>query len=108
MQGFSFELCAKDRVGLLSEVTRVLRENGLSVTRAGVTTIGEKAKNFFYVRDASGNPVEMKTIERLREEIGQTMMLNVKKVPTSAKAPETGRLAKTSFFFGGLLEKFRT
>ncbi|XP_015076779.1 ACT domain-containing protein ACR3-like [Solanum pennellii] len=107
-EGFSFELCAKDRVGLLSEVTRVLRENGLSVTRAGVTTIGEKAKNFFYVRDASGNPVEMKTIERLREEIGQTMMLNVKKVPTSAKAPETGGLAKTSFFFGGLLEKFRT
>ncbi|XP_010322947.1 ACT domain-containing protein isoform X2 [Solanum lycopersicum] len=107
-EGFSFELCAKDRVGLLSEVTRVLRENGLSVTRAGVTTIGEKAKNFFYVRDASGNPVEMKTIERLREEIGQTMMLNVKKDPTSAKAPETGGLAKTSFFFGGLLEKFRT
>lgn len=107
-EGFSLELCAKDRVGLLSEVTRVLRENGLSVTRAGVTTIGEKAKNFFYVTDASGNPVEMKTIERLREEIGQTMMLNVKKVPTSAKAPETGGLAKTSFFFGSLLEKFRT
>lgn len=108
MQGFSLELCAKDRVGLLSEVTRVLRENGLSVTRAGVTTIGEKAKNVFYVRDASGNPVEMKTIERLREEIGQTMMLNVKKVPISAKVPETGGLAKTSFFFGGLLERFRT
>ncbi|XP_070033765.1 ACT domain-containing protein ACR3 isoform X1 [Nicotiana tomentosiformis] len=107
-EGFSLELCAKDRVGLLSEVTRVLRENGLSVTRAGVTTIGEKAKNVFYVRDASGNPVEMKTIERLREEIGQTMMLNVKKVPTSAKVPETGGLAKISFFFGGLLERFRT
>ncbi|PHU23865.1 ACT domain-containing protein ACR4 [Capsicum chinense] len=38
--GFVLELCAKDRVGLLSEVTRVLRENRLSVTRAGVTTIG--------------------------------------------------------------------
>ncbi|PHT94263.1 ACT domain-containing protein ACR3 [Capsicum annuum] len=38
--GFILELCAKDRVGLLSEVTRVLRENRLSVTRAGVTTIG--------------------------------------------------------------------
>ncbi|KAM3324071.1 hypothetical protein P3S67_005222 [Capsicum chacoense] len=33
--GFILELCAKDRVGLLSEVTRVLRENRLSVTTIG-------------------------------------------------------------------------
>lgn len=107
-EGLSLELCAKDRVGLLSEVTRVLRENGLSVSRAGVTTVGEQAMNVFYVRDASGNPVDMKTIEGLRKEIGQTMMLNVKKDPTVAKSPEaSGRgWAKTSFFFGGLLERF--
>lgn len=111
MQGLSLELCAKDRVGLLSEVTRVLRENGLSVTRAGVTTVGEQAMNVFYVRDASGNPVDVKTIEGLRKEIGHRMMVNVKKVlPTSAKVqqPEAsgGSWAKTSFFFGSLLEKF--
>ncbi|GLT34272.1 hypothetical protein SLA2020_087960 [Shorea laevis] len=105
-EGLSLELCAKDRVGLLSEVTRILRENGLSVTRAGVTTIGEKAVNIFYVRDASGNAVDMKTIEALRKEIGHTMMLEVKKDPASAKAPETSGWAKTSFFFGNLLEKF--
>ncbi|KAK2996303.1 hypothetical protein RJ639_026026 [Escallonia herrerae] len=105
-EGISLELCAKDRVGLLSEVTRVLRENGLSVTRAGVTTVGKKAMNVFYVRDASGNPVNMKTIEGLRKEIGQRMLLNVKKVPTSANAPETSRWAKTSFFFGSLLGRF--
>ncbi|XP_021902528.1 ACT domain-containing protein ACR3 [Carica papaya] len=105
--GLSLELCAKDRVGLLSEVTRILRENGLSVTRAGVTTIGEQAMNVFYVRDASGNPVDMKTIEALRKEIGHTMMLNVKKVPSSAKAPaEAKGWAKVSFFFENLLEKF--
>lgn len=107
MQGLSLELCAKDRVGLLSEVTRVLRENGLSVTRAGVTTVGEQAMNVFYVRDASGNPIDMKTIEGLRKEIGQTMMLNVKKVPASVKAPESSGWSKTSFSFGSLLEKFR-
>ncbi|KAF3631927.1 putative transcriptional corepressor SEUSS-like [Capsicum annuum] len=45
----------------------------------------EKEKNVFYIRDASGKPVEIKTIEILHEEIGQTMMLNVKKDPTSAK-----------------------
>ncbi|XAR62884.1 [Protein-PII] uridylyltransferase [Bertholletia excelsa] len=106
-EGLSFELCAKDRVGLLSEVTRILRENGLSVSRAGVTTVGEQAMNVFYVRDASGNPVGMKTVETLRKEIGQTMMLNVKKIPAaSAKAPENSGWAKTSFFFGSLLERF--
>ncbi|KAK9073149.1 hypothetical protein SSX86_007473 [Deinandra increscens subsp. villosa] len=102
-EGLSLELCAKDRVGLLSEVTRVLRENGLSVSRAGVTTVGEQAVNIFYVRDASGNPVDMKTIERLRKEIGQTMMLNVKKSPSTSNSQPS---KKTSFSFGSLFERF--
>ncbi|KAG8378170.1 hypothetical protein BUALT_Bualt08G0110100 [Buddleja alternifolia] len=106
-EGLSLELRAKDRVGLLSEVTRVLRENGLSVTRAGVTTVGEQAMSVFYVSDASGNPVDAKTIEELRKEIGHTMRLNVKKAPENAKALEARGWAKTSFFFGSLLEKFR-
>lgn len=105
-EGLSLELCAKDRVGLLSEVTRILRENGLTVTRADVTTVGEQAMNVFYVRDSSGKPVDMKTVEALRKEIGNTIKLNVKKVPASAKAPQTSGLAKTSFFFGNLFERF--
>lgn len=105
-QGLSLELCARDRVGLLSEVTRVLRENGLSVTRAGVSTVGDQAMNIFYLRDASGNPVDMKTIEALRREIGHTMMLNVKKVPSSVKLPRSSRWAKTSFSFGSFFERF--
>ncbi|KAJ0085129.1 hypothetical protein Patl1_08189 [Pistacia atlantica] len=108
-EGLSLELCAKDRVGLLSEVTRILRENGLSVSRAGVTTIGEQAMNVFYVRDASGNPVDMKTIESLRKEIGHTMMLNVKKNPVNANKETQDQAstgwAKTGFFFGNLFEK---
>uniref|UniRef100_A0A7N0ZZM6 ACT domain-containing protein ACR n=3 Tax=Kalanchoe fedtschenkoi TaxID=63787 RepID=A0A7N0ZZM6_KALFE len=103
-EGLSLELSAKDKVGLLSEVTRVLREHGLSVSRAGVSTVGEQAMNVFYVRDSSGNPVDMKTIETLRKEIGHTMMLNVKK-PTEQKVTEASSWAKTNFFFGGLLDK---
>ena len=83
-----------------------MRENGLSVSRAGVSTVGEQAYNVFYVRDASGNPVDVKTIEALRKEIKDTIKLNVKKIPTSAKAPEANGWAKTSFFFGNLLERF--
>ena len=106
IQGLRLELCAKDRVGLLSEVTRILRENGLSVSRAGVSTIGEQALNVFYVRDSSGNSVNIEKIEALRKEIGHTMMFNVKKISTSSKEPETSGWAKTSFFFGNLLERF--
>ncbi|KAL8261358.1 hypothetical protein R6Q59_025407 [Mikania micrantha] len=102
-EGLSLELCAKDRVGLLSEVTRVLRENGLSVSRAGVTTVGEQAVNIFYVRDSSGNPVDMKTIERLRKEIGHTMMLSVKKSPSTSNYQPS---KKASFSFGSLFERF--
>lgn len=108
-EDLSLELCGKDRVGLLSEMTRVLRENGLSVIRAGASTVGENATNVFYVRDASGNPVDMRIIEALRKEVGRTMMLNVKKAPVvmRAKAPHEAKgLSKTSFFFGGLLDKF--
>ncbi|RWW34329.1 hypothetical protein GW17_00000899 [Ensete ventricosum] len=105
-EGFSLEICARDRVGLLSDVTRVLREYGLSVLRADVTTIGEKAMNVFYVSDPSGNPVDMKTIEALRHEIGHTVMLNVKRVPSTTKSPETSGWAKTSFSFGNLFGKF--
>lgn len=106
-EGLRLELCAKDRVGLLSEVTRVLRENGLIVARAGVTTVGEQAMNVFYIRDSSGNPVNMKTIEELRKEIGHRMMLNVKMDPASEKAPEVSKwAAKSSFSFIGLMGKF--
>lgn len=114
VQGISLELCAKDRVGLLSEVTRVLRENGLSVTRAGVTTVGEQAVNIFYVRDSSGNAVDMKTIEGLRKEIGEKMMLNVKRIISSSSSSSTkphpgaaNGWSKTNYFFGNLLDRFR-
>ncbi|CAN6273045.1 unnamed protein product [Urochloa humidicola] len=114
-EGFTLELCGSDRVGLLSDVTRVLREHGLTVARADVTTAGGQATNVFYVRNPSGQPVDMKTIEGLRGRIGQTVMLSAKSVPATVvtKAPETARsggggLARASFFsFGNLFAKLR-
>ena len=93
---------------MLSEVTRILRENGLTVCRADVSTIGEQARNVFYVRDASGNPVDVKTVEALRKEIGQKISVKVRKVPSrdKVKEPESKGWAKTNFFFGNLLERF--
>ncbi|KAK6162649.1 hypothetical protein DH2020_002490 [Rehmannia glutinosa] len=63
-EGIRLELCSDDRVGLLSDVTRVFRENGLLVTRAEVATRGTQAINTFYVTDASGDPSKVKPLRR--------------------------------------------
>lgn len=62
------DLCTSDRAGLLTDVTRIFRENGLSVTRADVSTQDDKAVNTFYVTDVSGRPVDLKTVEAIRRE----------------------------------------
>ncbi|KAK1419951.1 hypothetical protein QVD17_29406 [Tagetes erecta] len=73
-KGLRLELCGEDRVGLLSDVTRIFRENGLSVTRAEVTTRGSTAVNTFYVIDSSGNQVKSETIEAVRNAIGESVL----------------------------------
>jgi len=85
-EGMRLELCTNDRVGLLSDVTRIFRENGLSVTRAEVLTLGDKAADVFYVTDAAGNPVDTKNVEAVRREIGLTI-LQVKDDPMYRKSP---------------------
>ncbi|KAL6349906.1 hypothetical protein AAG906_002013 [Vitis piasezkii] len=98
-EGLKLELCTTDRVGLLSDVTRIFRENSLSVTRAEVTTRAGKAVNTFHVRDASGYPVDAKTIDSIREAIGQTI-LQVKGSPEEIK--QIPQESPTRFLFGGL------
>lgn len=98
LKGLKLELCTSDRVGLLSDVTRIFRENSLTVTRAEVKTKGEKALNTFYVRDASGYQVDAKTIESIRQVIGQTI-LQVKGGNTDAK-PSPPQDSPTGFLFG--------
>uniref|UniRef100_A0A7N0ZWH0 ACT domain-containing protein ACR n=1 Tax=Kalanchoe fedtschenkoi TaxID=63787 RepID=A0A7N0ZWH0_KALFE len=98
-EGLKLELCTKDRIGLLSDVTRIFRENSLTVTRAEVTTTDGKAVNTFYVRDASGHPVNPKTIDSIRQALGQTI-LRVKGCPEEQK-PESESSA--SFLFRSLV-----
>lgn len=79
-QGVRLELSTSDRKGLLAEVTRTFRENGLNVTRAEISTTVETALNVFYVTDAVGNPADPKNIESVREKIGLSD-LKVKELP---------------------------
>nr|CAB3495622.1 unnamed protein product [Digitaria exilis] len=98
-EGLKLELSTGDRVGLLSDVTRIFRENGLTVTRAEVSTKGNKAVNTFYVRDTAGSSVELKALEAIRQEIGQTV-LQVKGHPEHQKSPAQD--SPTRFLFSSL------
>lgn len=102
-QGVRLELCSEDRVGLLSDVTRIFRENGLSITRAEVTTRGSKAVNTFYVVDSSGDKVKTKTIEAVRNEIGESVLTvkedNMLTTPNiKSNSQPTGRFSLGNLF----------
>ncbi|CAA3013346.1 ACT domain-containing ACR8-like [Olea europaea subsp. europaea] len=79
-QGVRLELSTDDRLGLLADVTRTFRENGLNVTRAEISTTMDRALNVFYVTDALGNQVDSKIIESVRQKIGLSK-LTVKELP---------------------------
>ncbi|CAN6472506.1 unnamed protein product [Victoria cruziana] len=101
-EGLRIELTTDDRVGLLSDVTRIFRENSLCITRAEITTKDGKAIDTFYVEDISGNPVDSKSIELIRQQLGK-MVLKVKQgpaFPPSTPPQET----ITGFLFGSLFK----
>ncbi|XP_042446816.1 ACT domain-containing protein ACR4-like isoform X1 [Zingiber officinale] len=99
-EGLKLELCTSDRMGLLSDVTRIFREHGLTVTRAEVATRDCKAVNTFYVRDATGNSVDPKTLDDIRAKIGRTV-LQVKGISDHLKSPSD---APSRFLFSGLFK----
>lgn len=70
LEGVRLELCTPDRPGLLSDVLRTFRENGLLVAQAEVSTKGDLASNVFYVTDAAGNAVDQSAIDAVRERVG--------------------------------------
>ncbi|XP_027333276.1 ACT domain-containing protein ACR2 [Abrus precatorius] len=100
-EGVRLELRAENRVGLLSDITRVLRENGLAVVRADVETHGEKSVNAFYVRDISGNEVDIEYFSKsVKKEMGAIVTVHVNNDTSRRKAttPEHSPLS-----FGGKL-----
>ena len=48
------ELMARDRTGLLHDVTRVIAELGLSIVTAHISTYGTQVADVFYVKDNFG------------------------------------------------------
>ncbi|RWW02377.1 hypothetical protein BHE74_00031722 [Ensete ventricosum] len=99
-QDLELELRTEDGVGSLSEITRVFRENGLTIRRAEISTKGGKEVDTFHLSETSGNPVDAKTIDSIRRQLGQTIV-RVKQNPLlEPKPPEV--VSTVSFFFGNL------
>ncbi|RWW64687.1 hypothetical protein BHE74_00028062 [Ensete ventricosum] len=93
--GLRLDVSARDRRGLLSDVTRVLRENSLSLTRAECATRGERAVGTFYVTDASGGgDVDPTRVNAVRQEMGESVTVEVSNDATrewiSAKCSNNG------------------
>ncbi|CAL9133360.1 unnamed protein product [Musa acuminata var. zebrina] len=100
-EGLELELHAEDRIGLLSDITRIIRECGLSIRRAEITTEGGKAMDTFYVSEMSGNLIDAKAVDSLRRMIGHAA-LKVKQSP--ALSPKPPEKANATTFLDGLLK----
>ncbi|KAE8663366.1 SWI/SNF complex subunit SWI3A [Hibiscus syriacus] len=68
----NFSSYSDDRLGLLSDITRIFRENGLCIKRAEIcSSNGGKAKHNFFLTDVGGNSVDPKNVDLIQNEIGQ-------------------------------------
>lgn len=104
MKGLELELCTEDRVGLLSDITRIFRENSLCIKRAEISTkCGGKVEDTFYVTDVTGNPVDPKIIESIRCQVGHTK-LQVKGNSLVATKPPHETTSTGGFFLGNLFK----
>lgn len=68
--GLRVDICTENKTGLLSKVTRVIRENGLSIPRVEIGMRGDDVVGTFYVRNPSGQEVKPNIVELLRQECG--------------------------------------
>lgn len=105
-QGLELELRTEDRVGLLSDITRVFRENGLSIRRAEISAKGGKVMDSFYVSEMSGNAVEAKAVESIRRQIGRKILRVKQEEEENCEtlSSSEGLISATGYLFGSLLK----
>lgn len=101
-QGLELELCTEDRVGLLSDITRIFRENGLTIRRAEISTKSGKAVDTFYVTDVTGNPVDPRIANSIQQQIGQT---NLQIKHNFYTPPKPAQETTMSFLFGNFFKR---
>jgi [protein-PII] uridylyltransferase len=64
------EVNGRDRLGLLYELTRAITALNLQISRAKISTYGEKVVDVFYVKDLFGHKItEERRLKRVRERL---------------------------------------
>ncbi|KAK7330934.1 hypothetical protein VNO77_25140 [Canavalia gladiata] len=110
--GLKLDIRTQNRGGLLSNVTRVIRENGLSIARVQVGVDGEIAVGSFYVTDSSGKDVNPDIVELVRRETGGSTVADYTshyRIPKSlsSRKPILGTMSTTEvrprFSLGSML-----
>jgi [protein-PII] uridylyltransferase len=61
------ELIAADRPGLLSEVGKVFKNEGVDINGAKIMTVGERAEDVFYITDMQGRLLAQEACGRVQE-----------------------------------------
>ena len=77
------EIEARDRPGLLADVTNALADMSLDISSAQIATFGEKAHDTFYVRDFSGSKV---TSQRKLAATNARLMVALSQTPAQKAA----------------------
>ncbi|WP_204322651.1 ACT domain-containing protein, partial [Streptococcus pneumoniae] len=60
------ELVALDKAGLLAQVSQIFSELNLNLLNAKITTVGEKAEDFFILTNQFGQALDSQQREILR------------------------------------------
>lgn len=99
-QGLKVDIRAENTTGLLSKVTRVIRENGLSITKVQIGVEGdEMAVGSFHVANSSGQELNPNIAELVRRQIGGSVVANNNspyRVPKSLSTSKTMHETKSS------------
>ena len=68
------EVNGRDRPGLLYELTRAMTTLNLQISRAKISTYGEKVVDVFYVKDLFGHKIEQeRRLEHIRERLTKAL-----------------------------------
>jgi len=82
------EINGRDRPGLLYDVTSALRDQGLQINSAHISTYGERVVDVFYVKDIFGMKLEN---ENKLQQIREALLRAIAPAGAAAGAPGTKR-----------------
>ena len=68
------ELNGRDRPGLLFDVAKAIKDLGLAITSAHISTYGERVVDVFYVKDVFGMKIQQQgKIKRIQDRLTKAL-----------------------------------